>query len=328
MWLESLPKLSSKSLIKMFGKVLLYLAIAFFLIVAGLYGYICIFQETKTLNQETRNEIAGSFIELSKGYVHYQLEGPDSGETVILIHGAGSGFYAWDNNFDFLVKNDFRVLRYDLYGRGFSDRPGAVYDTTLFLNQLEEVIQKLNLKAPYSLVSVSMGSSIAIPFAKNNESKVKNLVLVDPASLGDGNIAWYLRKPVISSLLMSLYWYPRAVEKQMKEFYNPSAVFEYREKSQRQLKYKGLKAGMLSSWQNMLTLNFKKELDYLGHTKTNVLIVWGKNDPLISPEVSKHYMKYVPQAKFIEIDKAGHLSNYERPDIFNKVLLTFLTDEK
>ncbi|MBC7388289.1 MAG: alpha/beta hydrolase [Opitutaceae bacterium] len=312
----------------MFGKILLYLAITLCIFVFGLFGYIYIFQETKTLNQETRNEIGGSFIELSQGNVFYELKGPDSGQTVILIHGAGSGCYAWDNNFDFLVKSGFRVLRYDLYGRGFSDRPDVKYDTTLFLNQLEEITKNLKVKPPYSIVSVSMGSSIAIPFAKNNIGKVKDLVLVDPASLGDGNIAWYLTKPVLSSLLMSLYWYPRAVEKQMKEFYKPSAVLEYRLKSKEQFKYRGLKAAMLSSWQNMLTLNFKKHLDYLGHTKTNVLIVWGKNDPLISPEVSKHYMESMPQAKLVEIDKAGHLSNYERPDAFNKALLTFLTDEK
>jgi len=311
----------------MIGKILLYLIITAILLTAVLFAYVTFFQERKELNDQARSEIGGDFIALSQGDVFYELSGPDSGKKIILIHGAGSGSYAWDKNFDYLAKHGFRVLRYDLYGRGYSDRPDVKYDSTLFLNQLEEIITKLNLKKPYSLISVSMGSSIAIPFVKNH-SEVENLILVDPASLGDGKIAWYLSKPILSSLLMSIYWYPRAIEKQMKEFYDAESVPEYRTKSKGQMEYKGLKAGILSSWQNMLTLNLQSQLESIGKQNTRVLVVWGKNDPLIHPNVSEHYLKAMPQASLITIDKAGHLSNYERPDIFNPAVLTFLNNEK
>ena len=291
--------------------------------VLGVFAYFHFTQETRTLNEDARKEIGGTFIKLSKGDVHYQLDGPDTGRTVLLIHGAGSGSYAWDNNFDYLVKCGFRVLRYDLYGRGFSDRIEARYDTTLFYQQLTELIDSLGLKAPYHIAAVSMGSTIGIHFAKNKVDSVASLALTDPASLGDGTIPTFLKLPIVSPLLMTVYWYPRAVEKQMREYYRPESVPEYREKSWQQLRYKGLKRAMLSTWQNMLPLNMMSDLEKIGRSNVKVLLVWGKYDPLIAPAVSKQYRKAMPQSRYVEIDSAGHLSNYERPQIFNPVLVNF-----
>jgi len=312
----------------MWKKILGGLALTGLVLVAGAFLYVIFTQETEELNEKTRSDIGGTFIQLSNGYVHYELAGPDTGATVILVHGAGSGSYAWDNNFKALAKSGFRVLRYDLYGRGFSDRPQLAYDTTLFYNQLLELIDTLQLKPPYSIAAVSMGSTIGIHFAKNKLGEVKNLILTDPASLSDGKLPWFIKTPVVSSLLMSVYWYPRAVEKQMREYYNPSNVPEYREKSWKQLRYKGLKRAMLSSWQHVLPLNMTSDLQKIGQSDTRVLLVWGKYDPLVPPMTSQHYRLAMPQAVYVEIDSAGHLSNYERPDKFNPAVINFLRNEE
>lgn len=289
------------------------------------YGFT---QETETLDEEARKEIGGNFVKISSGNVYYELQGPDTGQTVILIHGAGSGNYDWDPNYNYLVDNGYRVLRYDLYGRGFSDRVEGNYDTTLFYNQLVEVIDSLHLRGPYHLLAVSMGSSIAIHYAKNNLSSVKSLVLVDPASLGDGTIPAYLNLPVFSPMLMTMYWYPRSVEKQMKNYYNVESVPDYRVQLRKQLKYKGYKRAILSTWQYMLPLNMTKELEVIGNSPIRVLLTWGKYDPLVSTKVSEYYKKAMPQAKYVEIDSAGHLSNYEKPSIFNPAVIKFLRDEE
>ena len=84
-------------------------------------------QESDTLNDQTRTGVAGSFVRLPHGTVHYQLAGPERGRTVVLVHGFSVPYYIWDPTYDELVKKGFRVLRYDLYGRGYSDRPDEVY---------------------------------------------------------------------------------------------------------------------------------------------------------------------------------------------------------
>ncbi|MGB8981793.1 MAG: alpha/beta hydrolase, partial [Anaerolineales bacterium] len=92
--------------------------------------------ETRELNEITRREAGGSFIQLSDGFTHYELSNPHAEETVVLVHGFSCPYFVYDLTFEFLTQSGFRVLRYDLLGRGFSDRPETVYNIDLFVRQL------------------------------------------------------------------------------------------------------------------------------------------------------------------------------------------------
>ena len=64
-----------------------------------------------------------SFIDLSVGKTHYELVGPETGRTVVLLHGGTIPMWTWDRQVPALVEAGFRVLRYDMCGRGYSDSP-------------------------------------------------------------------------------------------------------------------------------------------------------------------------------------------------------------
>ena len=123
------------------------------------------FDETKALNESTRKEADGLFIQLSDGITHYQLGGDENGDAdaVVLVHGFSVPSFIYDPTFEFLSKQNFRVLRYDLFGRGFSDRPNLKYDVHLFVKQLKELLDKLNFKK-INLVGLSMGGPITAKF--------------------------------------------------------------------------------------------------------------------------------------------------------------------
>lgn len=290
--------------------------------------YLMFVQEAKPLDEAVRAKAKGQFLALSHGFVHYELQGPDTGKTIVFVHGAGSGYYAWDKNYDFFVRQGFRVLRYDLYGRGLSDRPNVVYDSVLFDTQLQELLQKLQVPPPYHLVGVSMGASVVMHFVQKRKEQIASMTLVDPASLSDGNVAWFLKVPFLSHLMMALYWQPRTVEKQMAEFYDPTKAPEYRTLLKEQLAYKGLIRAMGSTWKHMLTLNMTATMEAIGKSKVPVLTIWGNNDRLVPPSVANWYVKAMPQTTNIVLDSAGHLSNYEQPTAFNQALLTFVRNEK
>ncbi|MBP9153065.1 MAG: hypothetical protein KBF73_12335, partial [Flavobacteriales bacterium] len=61
----------------------------------------------------------GAYAQLSNGKVRYEFAGPENGEVVVLIHGLIGHMHVWDNQFHFLIAQGYRVLRFDLYGRGF-----------------------------------------------------------------------------------------------------------------------------------------------------------------------------------------------------------------
>lgn len=292
-----------------------------------LYLLLSYMQEPYTLNEKSRASLEGSFIKLKQGYVRYELKGPDTGKVVVLIHGAGSGYYAWDPNFEVLVQKGFRVLRYDLYGRGYSDRPELDYTLELFRDQLVELLDTLNLgKDTINLVGVSMGTTIALDYAEKHSDQVNHLILVDPASLGMGAAPWFVAKPVVAPLLFTCYWRPRAVDKQMKEFYDQGTVPEYRPKTEEQMKYKGFKRAIRSTWIHTLGLNMTASMDKIASGKIKTHLVWGKADPLIPYEASKEYLKHLPKSSLHVIEHAGHLSNYEKPQEVNTLLNNFLRE--
>ena len=76
--------------------------------------------ETLDLNDDERKKLSGSFIALKSGNTHYEMKG--EGETIVLTHGYATPYYIYDKLFDAFVKAGYRVLRYDLLGRGFSER--------------------------------------------------------------------------------------------------------------------------------------------------------------------------------------------------------------
>ena len=78
--------------------------------------------EKQELNDTTHAQLGGSFTRLPSGVTHYELKGPDTGQVVVLVHGSTIPMYIWDEQVDDLAKAGFRVLRYDQYGKGFSDR--------------------------------------------------------------------------------------------------------------------------------------------------------------------------------------------------------------
>ena len=101
--------------------------------------------ETQELNQETRRSAGGAFIQIANGITHYELGGNESGEIVVLVHGFSVPYFIYDLTFEFLTQSGFRVLRYDLFGRGFSDRPRADYNLDLFILQLTDLLDSLRV---------------------------------------------------------------------------------------------------------------------------------------------------------------------------------------
>ena len=158
--------------------IVIFLVGAASLILYGFYRYNN--KETKTLTDASRKNIPGSFIKLSQGVTHYQLEGPANAEVVILVHGFSVPYYIWDPTYDFLIKKGYRVLRYDMYGRGYSDRPDVPYNQELYNTQLLDLINQLKLNGKINLAGVSFGGAVITNFTCSHPGMVNKLILVDP----------------------------------------------------------------------------------------------------------------------------------------------------
>jgi len=65
---------------------------------------------------------------------HYILEGPATGKLVVCVPGLGGPHWYFDELVPFLLQAGFRVLRYDLVGRGHSEPPPRTRRPSCFCN--------------------------------------------------------------------------------------------------------------------------------------------------------------------------------------------------
>lgn len=306
-------------------KILLLIAIIGVVLLTITYFVIDNIQEPKSITEIAPEEAPGSFINLSEGRVHYQFHGPETGELIILVHGGGvTGCHVWDKTIPALTDAGYRVFCYDLYGRGYSDRPETVYNPELLYRQFSELLNSLEIEKPFYLFGQSLGAMVATDFTVKHPEKVKKLIYVAPAILGSFSTKAYLKVPLLSDLLMTFYWSPRSVNNQMEEFYSPDGMGEYREKLHYFKKFEGYKDVNLSTWLNTYTVSLEASLDDIGANGTAVLLVMGNEDPLIPVHAKSYFENSIANLSVHVINKAGHMPHYEKPEEVNIIILDFL----
>lgn len=282
--------------------------------------------ESQTLDAQTRASLPGQFVTLSEGIVHYELAGPEEAPLVVLVHGFSVPYYVWDPTFTALSEAGFRVLRYDLYGRGYSDRPQVAYDQGLFTGQLTELLSALEVEGPVVLVGLSFGGAVVARYVDEYPEQVQGLVLIDPqvASVSTDDI-FPLNIPWVGEYLMSVYMAPHMLpESQPDDFYRPERFPDWEEMYRVQMQYTGFKRAILSSIRNMVGLYPLADYRTLGREDLHTMLIWGEEDQTISFTEIELVREAFPQAEFYTIAEAGHLSHYEQADTVNSLLVDFL----
>ncbi len=285
------------------------------------------FDETKELNESTRREATGSFIALTDGVTHYELGGPKDGKPVVLVHGFSVPFFIFDPLFDFLTSAGFRVLRYDLLGRGYSDRPNTHYDAHLFVRQLKELLDVLGM-SDITLLGLSMGGPVTISFIDQYPRFVRKHVLIDPAGAKEVSLTWLLkiiRIPILGELLIALFGSKSMIKSIASDFFDPELVAIFQEKYKVQMGFKGFKQAILSTIRNGMLDTFLETYKKVGALKKPTLIFWGMDDETTPYENHPLILQALPHAEFHAIENCGHLPHYEKPEIFNPILLEFLS---
>ena len=131
--------------------------------------------ESLTLDYTARRTHKGSYIQLTDGYTRYELEG-DGDDCFVLVHGFSSPYFIYDNLYESLLARGYQVLRYDLIGRGLSDRPKAVYDADFFVKQLDELTDALLPGKTFTIIGTSMGGIIGTRFVSPASSSLPRLL--------------------------------------------------------------------------------------------------------------------------------------------------------
>ncbi|MDF2432043.1 MAG: hypothetical protein JWP44_1674 [Mucilaginibacter sp.] len=274
-------------------------------------------KEKKELTNTERKGTSGQYIKLSLGVTHYQLAGPDTGKVIIMVHGFSVPYYIWDGTYEYLVKQGFRVLRYDMYGRGYSDRPDVVYNQALYQNQLLDLIKQLHLKTPVSVAGVSFGGEVVTNFTCKYPELVNKAILVDPG--------YETKVPAEPQFLITFYEATHGDERasgQLSDFKYPERHPDWVKKYKVQMQHKGFRNAIVSTAYNFHN-NGREDNTCLNSAHKQVLLIWGRQDHTVSIKYSDS-IRSVLKCEFFPVDDAAHLPYIEQPEKVNTRMVEFL----
>ncbi len=261
------------------------------------------------IGPEMRESAPGDFAELSGGLTHYRWDGPEDGPVLVCVHGLTTPSYVYDTLVPGLVDLGFRVLRYDLWGRGYSDRTGGDQTRHFFIRQLRELLQHQGVEGPVTVMGYSMGGSIATVFAAEEPERVQRLILLAPAGLQHkaGTLADLARRLPLVGDWMMLAFGARHLRQVAAELSGDSP--EIRSISTRvaaETEVQGYLPAVLSSQRNLLAEHLAEEHTYLEEAGLPVVAVWGGDDTVIPIAAMDELARLNPGARQVEVPEAGH----------------------
>ena len=265
------------------------------------------------MDDRARGDAPGKFIKLRRGITHYRRFGPQEGPLVVCVHGLTTPSFVFEGIAEAYVKNGYRVLVYDHYGRGYSDRPVGLQNRAFFVHHLEELLDALGEDGSFDLVGYSMGGWIASAYGADHPERIKRLILLAPAGMGT-NLGWAAllvrQVPLIGDwVFMSTYaaQHRRGTEKdRAKHSYVEYVV----ERQQRELNYRGFLPSVLSSLRGALAASTQSEHKALQEAGTDVLAIWGEVDVVIPLSCKEKMSLWNRKAKHVVINGADHGLTY------------------
>lgn len=274
-----------------------------------------------------RGSAPGQFAELSQGVTHYHLSGPIDGPLIVCVHGLTTPSFVWTPLAKGLAAMGFRVLVYDLYGRGFSDRPKGSQTKAFFTTQLEDLLVHLELEAPFHMIGYSMGGAIAAGFATTHPARVRRLVLLAPAGmhLSTSPLLHFIRDRGLIGAWAMLAAYPLQMRRALEiESALPEVTADFTEKQLSQLDYQGFVPAVLSSLRGILRSPMEGEHLALRRNNLPILALWGAEDTVIPASAMGQLAAWNREVLHEVIEDAGHSLTYSHADTLLPYISAFL----
>jgi pimeloyl-ACP methyl ester carboxylesterase len=303
------------------------IALAAMLLAAGALPYGLGDVEPDVLDASARASAPGAFAILTDGSVRYDLSGPPDGPPVVLVHGFASYAFVWEPLVPLLERAGVRVLRYDLFGRGYSDRPHRAYDGDLMDRQLRELLDAVGIRQPINLVGLSMGGAISAVFTARHPQRVRRLALLAPAGvrMPPPRLARVARLPVLGEWMMRLQRDADVMRQSAAQLYHPPLAARFTAPFPAQLRFQGYRRALLSTLRHYPLFDLDDTFAAIGRRGRPALAVWGRDDAVLPVANLDALRAYIPQLQAHVLERAGHLVVFEEPERVAPLLLDFFT---
>ena len=261
---------------------------------------------------------------------------------IILLHGFGASIGHWRQNLAPLAENH-TVYALDLLGFGASQKAPVNYDVSLWVDQVYDFWLTF-IREPVVLAGNSIGSLICLAAAAAHPDMVAGTVMIslpDPSVRAEAVPAWLLPaivaveslfvSPILLRPLFSLARKPSVVRRWVGFAYaNPEAVTdELVEILAGPAGDRGAARAFCALFKAVGSAQVGPGVKtVLRNSTIPMLLIWGKQDRMISPRFARPHQfvecnpKYV---ELVELDNAGHCPQDECPEQVNEAILHWMS---
>lgn len=261
---------------------------------------------------------SGNFAELSNGFTYYNIDNRFNENTLVFIHGFSVPSYIWEKTYNSAKEKGFKVIKLDLYGRGFSDNPDLDYTDELFANQVIELLQELQITNA-TFLGLSNGGRVISKLADIKPNMVDKLVYVSASSFNnhkntaDKNVS----KDEINEFIKNRY--PTISSGQLSDFKYPENYPLWDDKYEELLKFKGFARALISTVKNHKNLDLENK--EISDSNKKVYTIWGDSDSVvIYNDIKEKLNKLMPNRFEYTVPNSGHLPHIENQIDFERYL--------
>lgn len=246
----------------------------------------------------------------------------DSGNghlPVIFIHGFPFDKFMWKPQVDFFKKTH-RVITYDIRGFGNSSANDDKPSMSLFADDLVKLMDALQISKAV-VCGLSMGGYIVLNAVNRYPERFEAIILCDTQCIADSAEGKEKRNQAIAHVIANgLNDFTEGFVKNI--FYK--TTFEVKAELVEEIKNKILTTPTFTITSTLSALAQRPEMCFsLSEISIPVLILCGREDTLTPLAQSEFMHQHIKGSILYSIEKAGHMSNLEQPDEFNKCTNNF-----
>ena len=257
------------------------------------------------------------FVSVTAGDRIY-FESTGSGDAVVLSHGAGGNTGIWMYQTPVLATK-YRVITWDQRGWGRStNESGQVGDPTTAVADLKALLDLLGIEKAH-LVGQSMGGWAVADFAIAYPQRTLSLTLANTygglAPIDDNLLESYAKNAARAAA---------AGRPANADIADPERTFQYRQIQ----RLAPSRVTVEGSWLQRHSRDSNKKREQAAALDLPILIITGTYDPIFPPSSMQQLHRGLPNSTLHEIKTAAHSPYFERPEIWNKIVLDHLASSQ
>jgi len=254
-----------------------------------------------------------------------QGEGP----AILFIHGLGGYKENWEENLGYFAASH-RAIAVDLPGFGHSEkRADLPYGIEFFSDTLCAALDRLGVARAH-WIGNSMGGHIAAFTALKHPARVDRLVPVDAAGTNQAEIAELIASNPAMAPNPDFSPTPELIEMMIRHviFFGPSPQIEKMiARATEDLARPDAPLRQQATSKALQSILATPLAEQLGGISSPTLLVWGRQDRLVSLANGESFAAKIANAELHVIDQCGHCPMLEKPEEFNRVVAEFLNGD-